>query len=237
MGMWFRRVVPAGYARAILQITGTAPLLMNSSDYDPDGELARAYAMLGQKRSKSLDDEARLREMNWQLALYLDEDLGPYLPGKNVKEMLRQAATKWRRGEDVRRSLIVIEERIPVEYDGPRDQDALWEAGFRYTARVVNAGVGSGRVWRCRPKFDAWKLTVEIAYDPEDIDFDFLQLAVERSQKFGLGDGRSIGFGSFAAMLSPGEVAKGAANGSAVKERDVHESAAHAAMRDRVLTS
>ena len=172
---WQRRIIPSGYAMATLSLEGTSPLLMSCGETDPDSELSRAFFLLGQKRNKSLDDQARLREMEWQLRIYLDNEIGPFIPGKNVKELLRQYATKWRKGEEVKRSLVVIDYRIPLIYEGPRDQQGLWDAGFRYTTRVANAGAGSGRVPRCRPMFEHWSINSEIAYDPEELDFDFLQ--------------------------------------------------------------
>lgn len=234
MTNWYRRVVPEGYATAMLTLTGTSPLLMNSGEADRDSELYRSYFMLGQKKRKTLDDEARLREMEWQLRIYLDEKIGPYIPGKNVKEMLRSAATKWRRGEDIKRSLIVVDYRIPLQYDGPRDQQGLWDAGFRYTAMVSNAGFNAGRVARCRPMFREWRIETMLAFDPEDIDPDFLHLVVERSQKYGLGDYRPE-FGAFHALLDGEEVHKASANGESVKAGNgVHEEA-HEAFKGRIL--
>src|SRR5687767_1363409 len=69
---WIRRIVPAGYTTATLSLTGTSPLLMSSGEADQEGELYRAYKLLGQTKKKSLDDESRLREMEWKLRLYFD---------------------------------------------------------------------------------------------------------------------------------------------------------------------
>lgn len=233
-GSWMRRVVPAGYADATLHIVGTSPLLMNSGEVDHDSELYRAYFLLGQQRKKSIEDEARLREMEWELRLYLDAEVGPYIPGKNVKEMLRSAATKWRRGEDIKRSLVVIPYRIPLIYDGPRDQDGLWEAGYRYTAMVANNGMNAGRVLRCRPMFKDWSIEVDIAYDPEEIDADFLAIAVERTQKYGLGDYRPE-FGSFKATITGPEFHRNSRKGLATKDRNGIHEAAHAASLERII--
>jgi hypothetical protein len=150
---WMRQIVPPGYITATLSLVGTSPLLMSSAETDPDSEPYRAFALLGEKKKKSLDDKARLREMEWKLRLYLDEKIGPYIPGKNIKEMIRSSATKWKRGEDIKRSLVVIQNRIPLLYDGPRDEKGLWDAGYRYTTMVANSGPGAGRVMRCRPMF------------------------------------------------------------------------------------
>jgi hypothetical protein len=173
---------------------------MNSGEVDRDSDLFRDFTILSQKRAKTLDDEARIREMEWALRLYFDDELGPFVPGKNVKEALRSAATKWKRGADVQRSLIVVDYRIPLAYDGPRDQQGLWDAGYRYTAMVANAGMNRGRVVRCRPCFDGWSVTTTIGWDPEDLDYDLVQRIVKRSEKYGLGDYRPE-FGSFTSLL------------------------------------
>jgi len=207
---------------------------MNAGEFDRDTPLYRSYFLLGQKKRKSLDDEARLRELEWQLRIYLDADIGPYIPGKNVKEMLRASATKWRKGEEIKRSLIVVPYRIPLDYEGPRDQDGLWAAGFRYTAMVANAGAGSGRVLRCRPMFKDWSLKAALAYDPEEIDADFLAVVAERAKKFGLGDYRPE-FGAFEAELIDETLHKEGARGDGRKARDGVAEDAHEAFKARIL--
>jgi hypothetical protein len=230
---WMRRIIPAGYTLATLNLKGTSPLLMSSGEADRESELYRAFSMLGAKNKKSLDDEARLREMEWKLRLYLDTEIGPYIPGKNIKEMLRQASTKWRRGEDIKRSLVVTQTRLPLIYKGPRDEKGLWTAGFRYIAMVANNGMNAGRVPRCRPMFSEWALEAEIAFDPEDIDADFLGVAVDRTRKYGLGDYRPT-FGSFDISMEIGKTVKGGARDSATKNRNAIEDKANKAFDDRV---
>jgi hypothetical protein len=231
---WLRRVVPEGYATANLLLQGTAPLLMNSADADRDSALFRAYTLLGQKKGKSLDDEARLREMEWELRIYLDAEIGPFIPGRNVKGLLTEAAGKFRKGATVNRSLITILSRIPLDYDGPRDQAGLWKGGYRYSTMVKNAGFNGGRVIRCRPMFEQWSLNVDIAFDPEEVDFDTLGLIVERSQRYGLGDYRPE-FGAFAATMSLTTSTRKARRGLATKGRNGHEETAHAAFKSRIM--
>lgn len=230
----FRRVVPSGYHQAALGFVGTSALLMNSGEADRDSETYRAYFNLGKVRDKTLEQEAQLRKLEWTLALYIDDEEGPYIPSQNVKETLRSAATKWKKGEDVKRSLVLLEYRIPLDYKGPRTQEALWDEGFRDQRMVANSGINRGRVLRCRPKFEDWRLTCTLAYDPEDLDFDLLQMIVERSQKYGLGDGRGIGFGSFVAELSAFEARTHELNGQAAKARAASSVRVHAATVDRI---
>jgi len=231
---WMRQIVPTGYTTATLSLVGTSPLLMSSGEADQEGELYRAYKLLADTKKKSLDDQSRLREMEWKLRLYFDDKIGPYIPGKNIKEMLRSAATKWKRGEDIKRSLVVVETRIPLLYDGPRDEKGLWAAGYRYIAMVANSGMNAGRVTRCRPMFKDWSLEVDIAFDPEDLDADFLHIAVDRTRKYGLGDYRPT-FGSFDIQMAIGDTVKPGAKGTAAKKRNGIEDRANKTFVDRVM--
>lgn len=231
---WLRRVIPEGYATATIHFTGTAPLLMNSADADRDSELFRAYTLLGQKKGKTLDDEARLREMEWELRIYLDADLGPFIPGRNVKGLLTEAAGKFRKGATLNRSLITVLYRIPLEYEGPRDQQGLWDEGFRYSTMVKNAGFNAGRVIRCRPMFPEWSLTADIAFDPEEVDADTLGLIVERSQRYGLGDYRPE-FGAFSATLDLTGATRKTRAPLGTKKRNGHEEDAHEAFKARIM--
>lgn len=231
---WLRRVIPEGYATATLHLQGTAPFLMNSAEADRDSELFRAYTLLGQKKGKTLDDEARLRELEWELRIYLDADLGPYVPGRMVKAVLCAAAGKFKKGATLGRSLITVLYRIPLEYDGPRDQAGLWADGYRYTTMVKNAGFNAGRVMRCRPMFPKWAVSAEIAFDPEEIDPDTLGLIVERSQRYGLGDYRPE-FGAFSATLKLHEPSRAARPPLGVEARNGHEEDAHEAFKARIM--
>lgn len=231
---WLRRVVPEGYATATLHLTGTAPLLMNSPEADRDSELFRAYTLLGQKKGKTLDDEARLRQLEWELRIYLDADLGPYVPGRTIKAVLQAAAGKFKKGATLERSLITILYRIPLEYDGPRDQEGLWDAGYRYSTMVKNAGFNAGRVIRCRPMFPDWSITADLAFDPEEVDADTLAAIVERSQRYGIGDYRPE-FGAFSATLDVSPISRRSRDGLGNKSRNGHEEAAHEAFKARIM--
>jgi hypothetical protein len=213
-------MIPNGYTPAGLALQGTTALLMNSGEVDRESDEYRAFYALSKKRGKTIEDESRLAELEWVLGLYLDAELGPYIPAKNVAELLRSAATKYRLGEEIKRSLIVLDTRIPLIYDGPRDQEGLWAGKYRYTAMVATAGANRGRVMRCRPCFEGWSLAVNLAFDPEDLDADILGVIVERCQKYGLGDYRPT-FGAFTAALSvDAKTRRRVTQASATKTRD-----------------
>lgn len=231
-----RRVIPTGYHVCTLSLAGESPLLMSSGEADRESDTFRAYRALSKVRSKSEEEESRLRELEWYTRLYFDEQVGVYIPGKNVKELLRSAATKWRKGEDIKRSLVVPEYRIPLIYDGPKKPPALWAAGFRHTSMVANSGAGSGRVTRTRPCFEEWELTCEIAYDPEDLDFSLIEDVVARSQKYGLGDYRPE-FGAFTATVVFKREQRETVRANGAKPRDKRAEKTVETMARRIKTS
>lgn len=195
------RIIPDAFKLAHITMVGEAPLLMHADTLlDITHPLTREMKKLTGKRSsdRTIDDEMNMAKIEWHAGIYHDEELGPYVPSVNVKEMLAQAATRWRKGSTVTRTFIILTQKIPVEYDGPRDLDALWEDGYRDIRGAVNSGIGRGRVTRCRPCFEDWTLNIDVAYDPREVDTDVLKDALELAQWRGLGDYRPE-FGTFAA--------------------------------------
>lgn len=238
--IWFRRIVPIGYKIALLRLTGLTPLLMHSTA-DVRSKEYRAYKLLSQKKGKTLSEEEKVAQLDWKLGLYLDEKIGPFIPGVNIGQLLRQSASNLnRKGASVARSLRVPLFRIPLIYEGPRDEAGLWKQGFQQYDWVRNSGAGSGRVVRCRPMFSDWQLEAEIAYDDQEFDFDYLEAAIQHSEKFGLGDWRPGSphggdFGIFEATLTLiGENGKGV-NGSAIKPVDEAAKKAHDAHIAKIL--
>jgi hypothetical protein len=216
----FGRVIPPGYMIYSLRLEGETPLLMSSPEIDRQGDTYKAFRTLSRARSKTPSDEERLRELEFYVRIYHDEKLGCYIPGRNIKELLRDAATKIKKGEDIRRSLIVPQYRIPLLYDGPRVPKKLWAEGFFYTTMVANSGSGSGRVERTRPMFTEWALECEIAFDPEDLSDEEVRFAVDRSTKYGLGDGRNQDFGRFQPTLTFQRKQHEAVDANGTKDRD-----------------
>lgn len=228
-----RRDPPNGYLVYSVSFTGETPLLMSSGEVDRESELFREYRALSKTRAKTVEQEAQLRELEWHTRIYFDEEIGPYIPGKNLKELLRSAATKQKLGESVRRSLVIPDYRVPLVYDGPKDLKGLWDAGFRYTAMVSNSGAGAGRVERTRPCFDHWSLVFEVAFDTDELDEDAFVRIVKRAEKYGLGDYRPE-FGAFvsSAMFVREQKAQVQANGA--KKRDAKAVSAVKKMTERI---
>lgn len=153
--------------------TGLTPLLMHSAvGVNPTHPLTIACGKITKKRNKTEDDQLELLKLKWLLAMYHDAEVGPFIPAENVEATIREAAKKTKRGKDTKVGIFVGPDRIPLQYDGPRDTESLY-ADERF--RDVRDGViGTSRVLVSRPRFNHWAIEFSIEYDPAVFDEETL---------------------------------------------------------------
>lgn len=176
-----------------MKMTGAAPLVVQGPTLvDPLHPLTKEYQKLTGKRKKTDDDLREIYRIEFYAGLYYDKHLGPYLPGENLEACLRDGAKRTRRGELVRRAVLVLDNEMPLVYPGPRTVDELWKAPegeFRLLAPiVVNRG---SRTMRMRPIFRVWNCEARIDLDTTEMNFeDFREVAETAGRREGLGTWR-----------------------------------------------
>jgi hypothetical protein len=148
---------------------GLTPLLMHSAvGVNPTHPLSIASKKLTAKRNKTEEDQIELMRLKWLLAIYHDPSVGPFIPAENVEATIREAAKKTKRGKDTKVGIFVGPDRIPLQYDGPRDTNSLY-ADERF--RDVRDGViGQARVLVSRPRFNHWSIEFQLEFDPTVFD-------------------------------------------------------------------
>jgi hypothetical protein len=156
-----------------VKIHGTTPLLMNSNQgVNPLHPVTRSMKVLTAKKNRTEDDETEILHHKWILGLYADEKIGIHIPSANVEAMFKNAAKSRRKGSIAKQSstLTVSPVLIPLEYDGPKDPDALWNDPNRKYADVRIGKIKQSSVPLCRPRFNNWGLTFRIRYDESKFD-------------------------------------------------------------------
>lgn len=120
--------------------------------------------------------------------LYMGED-GPVIPGEMVEEMLSMAAKE--------RRVPVTCADAPLEYDGPRTADGLWNertfaVGDWYRPIDLATAKPSEHAEQVfYPAFQKWAVTVEVTIDTDVVSPEQVDAWMEyASRYFGLGDGR-----------------------------------------------
>jgi hypothetical protein len=187
-------------------ITGTRPILMHNARLsDPLDPIVRSMKTFNKAPGKKTDDDyAGLASLEYEGGLYLDSDLGPYIPSENIRRCLVEGGKRRKLGKDVERgvevivagaSLLDVSEVNPLLYTGPRDLEGLRaDANFTFRKSVK---VGMSRVMRTRPLFRDWSLDFDLLVDPEVLNRDtVLELLELAGMYVGLGDWRPT-FGKF----------------------------------------
>jgi hypothetical protein len=188
-------------------VQGTAGLLCSNVAYsDPLGEHARHKAYFTDKKGKAKTDGVHraVRSLDWLYSGYwksegevlVDESENavgfdgwatPYLPGANFQRCLRNAATKWKLGKDVLRSVVVIN-NPEIEYEGPKDAVEMFN--HRQPKMQLSAFTQRG-VWVNRLYLPEWAATFQLTLDDEILGVDQLRRIANMSGKAeGLGTWR-----------------------------------------------
>lgn len=170
-------------------LKGTSPLLIQSATLaDPLHEFTKAIKAVSGKKTKTDDDIRRMGELEFRASLYYDDALGPVLPAQNFERMLRDAGTMTKRGRDVQRALMIADDMVAIEYDGPRDLAGL-EKDKRFHSRL-SVKVKQARTVRERPIFRDWSCKVIVSYDEKIFNQDEVVEIMNKA-------GRYIGIGTF----------------------------------------
>ena len=181
-------------------LTGTEPLLMHSADLaNPIDPTVKAIRKVTSKRTKTDDDYEEIARLEHAGSLYMDPQIGPYLPGENIERSLLDAARITRQGKAIERGVFITSRVNPLAYKGPRTAAGLWaDESFRLYASVK---VQRARTMRCRPIFHQWSADATGILDPSIIDpADFGDICATAGLMVGIGDWRPR-YGRFTATL------------------------------------
>ena len=199
---------------------GTPVVMHNPRLADPLDPFSREIAKISKKRGKTEADYLEMALLEFVGGMYHDgtdewlrknkdveeilllqdpttnggKNIGPYIPGEVLLRSIQAAARQHKLGKSIERGLSPVTLKAPLQYEGPRDLDELWQAG-RFALRK-SVGIQSSRTIRTRPVFLDWQLQCEFELDLNIIDPDKIdQFAQESGRYFGIGDYRSGGYG------------------------------------------
>jgi len=177
------------------KFTGIAPLLIHNEQLaNPFNAITKEMKKVSAVRKKTDDEYEQLAKIEFKGGLYIDPNIGPFVPGTWVDGLLVNSAKKERLGEKFKSYSRCVEDRLPIQYAGPRVLEKMWDAGF-YDQRLVK--VEQKKLLRTRPCFREWALECTVMFDEQAIDPAQVIRAVERGgASIGLGDYRPR-FGRF----------------------------------------
>lgn len=171
----------------------------NARLIDPLDPISKKIRAVSGKMRKTDDDHAELAHLEWLGGIYFHAETGPFIPAPNLHKAIVEGARLKKDGKKVERGVLLETMLIPVQYDGPRDLETLFnDKRFVHRAPVK---VMSARVMRTRPVFPAWTLKAIGHFDSAQIDeADLRHAAATAGVMIGLGDNRPT-YGRFTTTL------------------------------------
>jgi hypothetical protein len=136
-----------------MRLTGTRPLLMHSSRLaDPLDPIRTRLTKVTSKRAKTLADHLEISKIEWHGGLWTCGGR-PCIPAEALLSTFKSAARARNKGQEATAGIQIGRPAI-LDYDGPRDLDALG-ADERFVFRTT-VRVGRARTIRTRARFDNW---------------------------------------------------------------------------------
>jgi len=184
-----------------ITLTGTAGLIMHNSRLsNPLDPATKALKSATSKRTKTDEDHENVARLEHAGGLYLDPDIGPYIPGENIARCLVDGGRITKQGVKITRGVFISSDVNPLAYAGPRDVQGLWED--KRFVHMASVKVGTSRVMRCRPVFYEWRVQAQGTLDESVLDLsDLTSIAEMAGHMCGLGDWRPR-FGRFVAEVT-----------------------------------
>ena len=183
-----------------ITVSGVSPIIHHNgaAGLDTRSAVSREIAAIAAKRggNRTAADDERLRELEAQRSLWLDEGGAPTIPAAAIRSSIEAGARKRKQGTQVRGGLVVLSSAF--KYDKKKYGTDVEKLG-RSTQYTVPVVVKSSRILRTRARFDMpWSCTFEVDVDDELIDqsqlLEWLDIA---GRQIGLGDWRPEKSGMF----------------------------------------
>lgn len=154
-----------------IRIQGSAPTIMQCDRLvNPFDPITRELKKITAKRKKTDADLEEIDRLKFLGSLYYDPEIGPYWPAQNIDRMIFDAAKLSRRGQDIKRAFMVLDDAVALIYDGPRTPEELYKDDRFVDRRSVV--IKGQRVMACRPIFREWEVAYECAFDPDVLNRD-----------------------------------------------------------------
>ena len=180
-----------------LKFVGVMPILMhNGRMSDPCDPMAIALSKINKTRGKTESTHAEIRRVEWMGAIYTCPTTGVVgLPSDMILACLIEGSRKSKLGKSASAGILESRDFYPLNYDGPRKLDALYDDGRFADTRGVK--IMRSRVQRTRPIFRSWSVDVSLMVDTDVMEVEQVITAAEAAGKLvPLGDFRPR-FGRF----------------------------------------
>lgn len=177
-----------------LRFIGKGPMLMTSDvGINPLDPRVIEHSELTHSKPKNTAWHEKVAKSSYMLALTWDPELGAYIPAKSCRASIIRGGTLHKLGTAAQRATILLDDKLRLEYKGPRDPEALYA-----NKKFVDTRGGGRGVAIVRPKFEGWSLEFSLLCDVSMLTKEgLLNCAKSAGRYMGIGGYRTGGFGKF----------------------------------------
>jgi hypothetical protein len=176
-----------------IRFKSNGPMLMHSPrDLDVFDPLTREKNKVARGKKKTDETLLALRRIEWELSMYFDQKIGPWVPSMSLRASIAKGASMNRDGMKVKRAVMPLEERCPLKYNGPRTLEKMYGDGSGPFVDVRPVSLPSGTtIMRARARFNEWETDAAFAFDEAVISSEeLIDAAGTAGRLFGIGDFR-----------------------------------------------
>lgn len=126
----------------------------------------------------------------------------PYVPGGNLRAMIKSAAKIGKQGKTIEKGIICHD--AVLDYEGPKSANELIVLPQHDLRMTTCNGGKSSKVMKSRLMFPEWKLNFKVTVDENVIDpAEVVDYVFQAGRVLGLNDARSLGYGRFDILEEP----------------------------------
>ncbi len=170
-----------------VSIVGVTPMLLhNGQTANPLNYYAKKMKGLTSKRNKTEEDIEELLMVQWESALYWNDEIGLHMPSENLYAAFYKAAKKFKLG--VKCAAVSFPEAIgyPIITENHTNLAAL-KADHR-NKFVKTVVVQKSKTISCRPIFNTWSMDFDLEFETTTLDANEIKMIlVCLAQRIGLG--------------------------------------------------
>ncbi len=175
-----------------VNIVGITPLIMHSDRAcNPLSSISKKIKEITSIRKKTDEHHLALSRIEFEAGLYINDELGIYMPAKCLQGTMKSAAKKFKKGK-LTKAIILSE---PVGYPIPElvgmTPESLYntvnKSGDHPYVFIESLVVSQSRIMRTRPLFSKWSVMFHLYLDEELMPVEDLKIILETAgNEFGL---------------------------------------------------
>ena len=178
--------------RISIHIRGITPLIMHCDTLcNPLHPLKKKMSEITAIKKKHDEHHIAMSKIEFEAGMYFNDDIGIYMPSRNLQGCLKAAAKKYKKGKQTK--AVVMDEAIGyplLPYAGKTIDDLYTDTnkkGDRPYVFIQSINVDMKKIMRTRPIFHKWEVKFGLYLDPELLPVTDLKMITETAgYEFGL---------------------------------------------------